>query len=81
MSGAKLTISSRNYSSWSLRAWLFCQMAGLDVEVESTPMDDPTNRAELLQAFEVCREVAAEVGVIHIATIEDQFLGMLPDEG
>jgi glutathione S-transferase len=48
MAGAKLTISSRNYSSWSLRAWLFCQMAGLDVEVESVPVDDPQNRAELL---------------------------------
>jgi glutathione S-transferase len=48
MSGAKLTISSRNYSSWSLRAWLFCQIAGLDVEVESAPTDDPNNRAELL---------------------------------
>jgi glutathione S-transferase len=48
MSGAKLTISSRNYSSWSLRAWLFCQMAGLDVELESVPIDDPNNRAELL---------------------------------
>lgn len=48
MAGAKLTISSRNYSSWSLRAWLFCQMAGLEVEVESAPLDDPQNRAELL---------------------------------
>lgn len=48
MAGAKLTISSRNYSSWSLRAWLFCQLAGLDVDVESVPVDDPNNRAELL---------------------------------
>ncbi len=48
MAGAKLTISSRNYSSWSLRAWLFCQLAGLDVEVESVPLDDPSIRAELL---------------------------------
>ncbi|MDZ4762613.1 MAG: glutathione S-transferase family protein [Alphaproteobacteria bacterium] len=48
MSGAKLTISSRNYSSWSLRAWLFCQLADLEVEVESVPVDDPSNRAELL---------------------------------
>jgi glutathione S-transferase len=48
MAGARLTISSRNYSSWSLRAWLFCQMAGLEVEVVSAPIDDPTNRAELL---------------------------------
>ena len=48
MAGAKLTISSRNYSSWSLRAWLFCQMAGLAVEIESVPIDDPNIRAELL---------------------------------
>ena len=48
MSGAKLTISSRNYSSWSLRAWLYCQMVGLEVAVEPVPLDDPNNRAELL---------------------------------
>ena len=48
MAGAKLTISSRNYSSWSLRAWLFCQLAELDVEVESVSIDDPAARAELL---------------------------------
>jgi glutathione S-transferase len=48
MAGAKLTISSRNYSSWSLRAWLFCQLAELKVEVESVSNDDPGNRAELL---------------------------------
>ena len=48
MSGAKLVISSRNYSSWSLRAWLCCELAGLDVEVESVPIDDPNSRAELL---------------------------------
>ncbi len=45
---AKLTISSRNYSSWSLRAWLLCKMAGLGAAVETVPIDDPANRAELL---------------------------------
>ncbi|MGO7522399.1 glutathione S-transferase, partial [Rhizobium brockwellii] len=30
MSQAALTISSKNYSSWSLRGWLLCRMAGLD---------------------------------------------------
>ncbi len=30
MSQATLTISSKNYSSWSLRGWLLCRMAGLD---------------------------------------------------
>ena len=48
MASATLTISSRNYSSWSLRAWLLCKMAGLDFAVKTVSIDDPTNRAELL---------------------------------
>jgi glutathione S-transferase len=47
-SQAVLTISSKNYSSWSLRGWLLCQLAGLAVEEQAVPLDDPTNRAELL---------------------------------
>jgi hypothetical protein len=39
-----------------------------------------TSRAELLRAFELCREIAAEMGVKHIATIEAQFMEMLPEE-
>lgn len=45
---AVLTISSKNYSSWSLRGWLLCQLAGLAVEEQGVSMDDPDNRAELL---------------------------------
>lgn len=45
---ARLTISSKNYSSWSLRGWLLCQMAGLDVTEQPVSLDDPANRAELL---------------------------------
>ncbi len=45
---AMLTISSKNYSSWSLRGWLLCRMAGLDVAEEIVPVEDPANRAELL---------------------------------
>ncbi|MGX1305827.1 glutathione S-transferase [Amorphus suaedae] len=48
MAGAKLTISSKNYSSWSLRGWLLCRMAGLDFDEERVGMDDPDNRQELL---------------------------------
>ncbi len=48
MSKARLTISSKNYSSWSLRGWLLCTMAGLDFEEEVLPIDDPSTRAELL---------------------------------
>jgi glutathione S-transferase len=43
-----LTISSKNYSSWSLRGWLLCRSAGLKFVEEVVPVDDPTNRAELL---------------------------------
>lgn len=45
---AVLTISSRNYSSWSLRGWLLCQLAGLNVEEKVVPLEDPDNRSELL---------------------------------
>ena len=48
MSQAILTISSRNYSSWSLRGWLLCKMAGLDFVEKVVPIDDPDVRAELL---------------------------------
>jgi glutathione S-transferase len=48
MTGAILTISSKNYSSWSLRGWLLCRMAGLEFLEEVVPVDDPANRAELL---------------------------------
>ena len=43
-----LTISSKNYSSWSLRGWLLCKLAGLEVEEQPVPLDDAVNRAELL---------------------------------
>ena len=45
---ATLTISSKNYSSWSLRGWLLCMMAGLEVEEHMLSTDDPSTRAELL---------------------------------
>ena len=48
MGKASLTISSRNYSSWSLRGWLLCKFAGLDFETVALPIDDAAARAELL---------------------------------
>jgi glutathione S-transferase len=48
MTKAVLTISSKNYSSWSLRGWLLCKMAGLEFSEAVVPVDDPANRAELL---------------------------------
>lgn len=45
---AVLTISSKNYSSWCLRGWLLCRMAGLEFEEEILSSSDPSARAELL---------------------------------
>ena len=48
MASASLTISSRNYSSWSLRGWLLCEFSGIEFETISLPVDDAAARAELL---------------------------------
>ena len=48
MAQAKLTISSKNYSSWSLRGWLLCKMAGLEFDELRIDIDDPSMRQELL---------------------------------
>lgn len=48
MTPATLTISSKNYSSWSMRGWLLCKLAGIDFEEQVMPLDDPSTRAELL---------------------------------
>ena len=45
---ATLTLSSKNYSSWSLRGWLLCRMAGLAFTEASLSIDDPGVRQELL---------------------------------
>jgi len=47
MASGLLTISSKTYSAWSLRGWLLCQLAGLDVE-EHHVANDANNRAELM---------------------------------
>ncbi len=48
MAKAKLIISSKNYSSWSLRGWLLAKMAGIEFEEEIISSDVPSMRAELL---------------------------------
>jgi glutathione S-transferase len=48
MAKATLTISSRNYSSWSLRGWLLTRFSGLEFEEIVTAPDDPSARAEIL---------------------------------
>ncbi len=46
MRKASLIISSRNYSSWSLRGWLLTRLSGLPFDVQV--VDDAGSRAELL---------------------------------
>src|ERR1700691_5263887 len=48
MAKATLTISSKNYSSWSLRGWLLTKFSGLEFEEKIVPPDDPAARAEIL---------------------------------
>jgi glutathione S-transferase len=48
MAKATLTISSKNYSSWSLRGWLMTRFSGLPFEEVVVAPDDPSARAEIL---------------------------------
>jgi glutathione S-transferase len=45
---ATLVISSRNYSSWSLRGWLLVRLSGLPCAVRRLDSEDAIARAELL---------------------------------
>jgi glutathione S-transferase len=48
MSETTLTLSSKNYSSWSLRGWLMAKLAGLDFEEVIVEPGDADARAEIL---------------------------------
>jgi glutathione S-transferase len=48
MATATLVLSSKNYSSWSLRGWLLVRMSGLPFTERVLANDDAMARAELL---------------------------------
>jgi len=48
MATATLSITSKNYSSWSMRGWLLAKFAGLPFNEQSISPDDPAMRAEIL---------------------------------
>jgi glutathione S-transferase len=48
MAGTTLTISSKNYSSWSMRGWLMTKLAGIPFEEVLKEPGDPDARAEIL---------------------------------
>ena len=48
MPRATLSISSKNYSSWSLRGWLMAKLAMIEFDEVIVAPDDPDARAEIL---------------------------------
>ncbi len=48
MAQTTLTISSKNYSSWSMRGWLLAKFAKLPFKEKIIAIDDPAMRAEIL---------------------------------
>ena len=48
MARATLSLSSKNYSSWSLRGWLLTKFSGLEFDEIVTGPDDASAKAEIL---------------------------------
>jgi glutathione S-transferase len=61
-----LTITSKNYSSWSLRGWLMAKFAGLSFDERVISPDDPSTRADLLLLSSSIRVPDLKVGDIHM---------------
>ncbi len=66
MTQATLTISSKNYSSWSLRGWLLCKMSGIDFVEKMIDPEDADNRQELLLLSPSVRVPRLEHGAIAV---------------
>ncbi|MBD1937929.1 glutathione S-transferase family protein [Microcoleus sp. FACHB-68] len=49
MSELTLVIGNKNYSSWSLRAWLAVKQAGVDFTEVRIPLQTPTSQQEILR--------------------------------
>ena len=63
---ATLVISSRNYSSWSLRGWLLVRLSGIAFTTERVSNNDAVARAELLQQTSSIRIPSLEHNGVHI---------------
>ena len=51
----KLVIGNKNYSSWSLRAWLLLRESGIDFEEQRIPLDTPATKRQLTEVSEAGR--------------------------
>jgi glutathione S-transferase len=47
MSETTLFIGNKRYSSWSLRGWLACRLAGLDFQEVTIPLDTPDSQTRI----------------------------------
>ena len=84
MPDAKLTINSRNYGAWSLRGWLLCKLADLDVDVDVLPSHDPSSRAELMllaPSFLVPRLTHGDVVIWDTLAIAEYLNELRPEAG
>ncbi len=86
---ATITLSSRNYSSWSLRGWLLARFAGVALTEEMVSPDDVDARRELLLLAPSIRvpclthDGARVWNTLAIAQYLDEIApdaGMMPDE-
>lgn len=55
-----MVLGNKNYSSWSLRAWLALRATGIDFEEAVIPLDQPDTKARLLE-----HSGAGRVPVLH----------------
>ncbi len=81
---AVLTISSRNYSSWSLRGWLLLRWSGLAFRVERVSNDDTVARAELLQQTSSTRIPSLAHGAVQVwgvLAIAEYLAELAPEAG
>jgi glutathione S-transferase len=84
MDRATLTISSRNYSSWSMRGWLLCRLSALPFDEQVLSVDDASSRAELLHlspSFLVPRLTYKGVKVWDTLAIAEFLNEMKPESG
>ena len=84
MADAVLTVTSRNYGSWSLRGFLLCRLAGLEVDVRVLSPAEDGARAELLllsPSFLVPRLDHAGVAVWDTLAIAEYLHELRPEAG
>ncbi len=84
MAEATLLISSKNYSSWSLRGYLLACLSGIDFQEEHVSPDDPRMKEELLMrtsSILVPCLIHGSVSVWDTLAIAEYLNELFPDAG